>query len=141
MRSKRYSGVVVKFNDKVLLCKRSYDNSFPGMWSIPGGGIEIGENSKDAAIREFLEETHIDISDYDLDFVGVVSIDKKTTDGFKSMMYVYLLNSGQKLKPDFENAVDGHEHIEWEYVSSKQLKNYNVATRLLKLLEKILEKY
>jgi hypothetical protein len=57
------------------------------------------------------------------------------------MMYVYLLNSGQKLKPDFENAVDGHEHIEWEYVSSKQLKNYNVATRLLKLLEKILEKY
>lgn len=141
MRPKRYSGVVVKFNDKILLCKRSHENSFPGMWSIPGGGIEIGENSKDAAIREFLEETNIDISDHDLDFVGVVPIDKKTSDGLKSMMYVYLLASDKKLEPDFDAAVDGHEHSEWRYVSLEQLKTYNIATRLLKLLEKILEKY
>ena len=37
---KRYSGVIVKCGDEVLLCKRNAKDSLPGQWSIPGGNLE-----------------------------------------------------------------------------------------------------
>ena len=56
---KRYSGVLVKHDDKVLLCKRNNEGSLPGAWSIPAGKINNGESPYDGAIREFYEETNI----------------------------------------------------------------------------------
>lgn len=141
METKRYAGVIVKCEKELLLCKRNTHGSFPGMWSIPGGKIEDGEASKDAAIREFHEETDIDISNEILEFVGVVSFKKKLNDDLKSMMYVYLLQSKQKLIPDFEKAQDGYEHTGWIYVDIDTIRNYKISSRLLALLEKILQKF
>ncbi len=135
---KRYSGVIVKYKDKVLLCKRAANKSFPNMWSIPGGKIEMGENTKDAAIREFLEETNIDISDKNLLFVGVTSVQAKTDDKVKKMMYVYLLETDEELKPDFESARDGFEHTDWGYFTKNQLDEFKIGHRLTKLLKFIL---
>ena len=56
MDKKRYAGVVVKCNDKVLLAKRNNLGSYPGMWSIFGGRVEEGEDTRDAAKRELTEE-------------------------------------------------------------------------------------
>ena len=38
--------------DHVLLHKQREDH----YWALPGGGIELGERSKDAVVREFEEE-------------------------------------------------------------------------------------
>ena len=81
MDSKRYAGVMVKCNDKVLLCKRNNLGSFPGMWSIPGGKMEEGESSQESAKREFFEETAVDISDKELTFIGLLP--RHTRDGKK----------------------------------------------------------
>jgi predicted NUDIX family NTP pyrophosphohydrolase len=54
MFKKRYAGVLVKCNDKVLLCKRNNHGSFPGMWSIPCGRMEEGEEPMEASKREFI---------------------------------------------------------------------------------------
>ncbi len=41
MELKRYSGVLIRCKDKVLLCQRSFDeDSRPGEWSIPCGHQE-----------------------------------------------------------------------------------------------------
>jgi len=42
---------------RVLLARGSEMSAFPGVWSLPGGGVEQGENPDDAVVREFAEET------------------------------------------------------------------------------------
>jgi len=41
----------------VLLARGSQLSAFPGVWSLPGGGVEQGENPDDTVVREFAEET------------------------------------------------------------------------------------
>ena len=47
--------IVTNDEDEVLLIRRT-DN---GNWSLPGGGIELGESVAQAAVRETLEETGV----------------------------------------------------------------------------------
>lgn len=140
MEKKIYSGVVVKYNNKCLLCKRNNQGSFPGMWSIPGGKNEEGEETMEAAKREFYEETFVDIDELDLKFSGVVP--RHTRDGkkIKGMMYVYELDSNQEITPDLENAIDGSEHTECKYFKIKDIKKENVGLELYKMLKNIMEK-
>lgn len=44
---------IVRKGDSYLFCKRE-DN---GLWELPGGRVEDGEDPKKAALRELLEET------------------------------------------------------------------------------------
>ena len=42
---------------RVLLVRHHYDDEGRDVWMLPGGAIEDGETSRDAAVREALEET------------------------------------------------------------------------------------
>jgi ADP-ribose pyrophosphatase YjhB (NUDIX family) len=48
--------VLVKKCDQVLLVQRRYDPQ-KGFWSLPSGYVDAGEDPKQTAIRECLEET------------------------------------------------------------------------------------
>lgn len=139
MKNQRYSGVIVKCNDKILLCKRNNQGSFPGMWSIPGGKIEGDEQTQDAAKREFFEETAVNIDDKVLDFVGVIP--RHTRDGkkVKGMMYVYLLKVDEPIEPDFQNAIDGEEHTDWNYFPIEKITTQESGEYLHKLAEIVLQ--
>lgn len=135
MDKKRFSGVLVKYNDKVLLCKRNTDNTFPGMWSIPCGGIKKGENTREAAKREFFEETNLNINNFNLNFIGILprlSRDGKKT---KGLMYVYMIEVDNMLEPNFELALDGDEHSEWGYFDKKEINNIDMGKHLHHLLK------
>lgn len=65
------AGIIAYFKDKVddqykfLVCKPGgpyFKNKF--IYGFPKGHVEVGENLKQAALREFLEETGIDYIDY-----------------------------------------------------------------------------
>jgi ADP-ribose pyrophosphatase YjhB (NUDIX family) len=43
----------------VLVAQRSKE-PFKGMWSLPGGHVELGEALRDAARRELMEETGLE---------------------------------------------------------------------------------
>lgn len=45
----------------VLLTRGSKASAFPGVWSLPGGGIDQGEHPDDTVVREFREETGLDV--------------------------------------------------------------------------------
>jgi 8-oxo-dGTP diphosphatase len=53
-------GAVVRKDGKILLVRRGQEPG-KGMWSIPGGAIELGETIYEAAAREVLEECNVEI--------------------------------------------------------------------------------
>ncbi|MEV7229311.1 NUDIX domain-containing protein [Polymorphospora sp. NPDC051019] len=50
-------GVCVAADGRLLLVRASAATGRPGVWQVPGGGIEHGEHPADAVVREFAEET------------------------------------------------------------------------------------
>jgi ADP-ribose pyrophosphatase YjhB (NUDIX family) len=50
-------GVSHDADGRVLLVRGSAQDDDPGSWGLPGGGIEHGETPRDAATREYREET------------------------------------------------------------------------------------
>src|SRR5262245_3697488 len=47
--------------DRVLLARSSDKSDFPGVWQIPGGGLEHGEAPERALIRESREEPGLEV--------------------------------------------------------------------------------
>jgi 8-oxo-dGTP diphosphatase len=50
-------GVCRDAQGRVLLARGSDSSEFPGVWSLPGGGVEQGEHPDDTVVRELEEET------------------------------------------------------------------------------------
>lgn len=50
-------GVLVNKSNEILLQKRSDFKT----WGLPGGALEFGETAEEACVREFLEETGINV--------------------------------------------------------------------------------
>lgn len=134
---KKYAGIIVRCNNKILLCKRNAEGSLPGFWSCPGGKMEEGETSKEAAIREFMEET--DLSIYgEVNFIGAIK--RYTRDGkdLKGLMYCYLLDIEEEMYPDLDSAIDGDEHTECGYFGKNQIPN-PITKQFEKLIKIILK--
>jgi len=50
--------VIAEYNNKVLIIRNSYGYK---RWTFPGGNIDKGETSENAAVRELKEETGLDV--------------------------------------------------------------------------------
>ena len=75
MDNKRVAGILIEDN-KILLIQHHKNNK--KYWLIPGGGNDWGETTKEALIREYKEETNMDIEvDEFLFFSETISPDKK----------------------------------------------------------------
>lgn len=93
---------VITFNheNKILLVKRGNEPS-KGLWSLPGGLVELGERVREAGIREVKEECNIDIEPEDV--ISVVDLILEDSDG--KIKYHYILIDylakyiGGELKP------------------------------------------
>ena len=60
--------VIIEVGDRIALVRRKHP---PPGWAIPGGFIDAGERAQDAAVREALEETGLEVTLTDL--LGVYS--------------------------------------------------------------------
>lgn len=57
-KSRLRAGILIVDGDKILLCEEADE---PGVFSLPGGGLEEGETPIEAAIREAQEEVYINV--------------------------------------------------------------------------------
>ena len=61
-------GVVCLKDDNILLVKRAKP-PITWQWSIPGGGQELGESTRETALRELKEETGVDA-----ELIGLIDV-------------------------------------------------------------------
>ena len=79
-------GAIIIEENRVLLVKRGHP-PLMGEWSIPGGVLEIGETLREAAIREAMEETGLQVEPSTL--LGV--FDRVLRDADERILYHYVL--------------------------------------------------
>ena len=78
-------GIVVK-DGRVLLIRRGKEPSY-GLWSIPGGAVNLGEELREATRREVREECGIEI-----DVTGMIEVlDRVVPDSDGRIQYHYVL--------------------------------------------------
>jgi mutator protein MutT len=126
-------GAVIVQDGKVLIVKRKYD-PLAGQWSLPGGGVELGETLEDSIVREMREETGLDIE------VGPVIevFDRITRDGDGQVRYHFVLVDylcwpvGGELRAS-SDADDAR------FVDPADLPQYNLTVKANQVIERALE--
>ncbi len=76
-------GIIVRNDGKIAIFNKSNKNEY----KLPGGGVDDGENAKDAFKREALEETGCEIDI--IDELGTIE-EHKSLDNFKQISYVFV---------------------------------------------------
>lgn len=79
-------GVVIRHGSRIVLIRRAKEPS-QGWWTFPGGAVELGERAQEAACREALEETGLQVEIEDV----VAVIDKVVRDEQDAVRYHYLI--------------------------------------------------
>ena len=79
-------GVLKRPDGRYLITQRKLDKEWgAGWWEVPGGGVNVGEDSRDAVIREIREETGLTVT-LDTGFRAVVTYSPKP-DVMKDVIY------------------------------------------------------
>ena len=127
----RVAGILIE-NDKILLIQHYKNNK--KYWLIPGGGNDWGETAKEALIREYKEETNMDIEvDKFLFFSETISPNKER----------HVLNLFFKVHRNNKNDYNiqlGNEEVltDLKFVTKEELKKMtvypNIKENLLKLM-------
>ncbi len=128
--------------EKVLVQIRSSEDNRMGFF---GGGIEDGESSIDAAIRELKEESGIEISGTQLEFIEINEHDLEYKNGDKVFYksYIYLLKLDYYPFIKIDNESNGFMLISKEnyknFTYLKDTKLFQLQPYLWETLVKILK--
>ena len=76
-------GVAAFRDNKILLVRRSMDPG-RGRWSVPGGYVDIGQDPRDEAAREAMEEAHVAV-----DVGAVIDVFRNAPDEGNTIFVLY----------------------------------------------------
>jgi ADP-ribose pyrophosphatase len=124
-------GTLIRRHEEYLLIKRASEPD-KGLWSVPGGMVELGENLSEAAKREAEEETGLVVEI--LEDLGVV--DKVVRDGpgrvkYHFVIVDYLAEPVSGIMHHCDDALDAR------WVHPCDFKKYEMSPTLVDLLKKI----
>ncbi len=129
----RVAGVLIE-NDRILLIEHSKNDK--KYWLVPGGGVDWGESTAESLIREYKEETNLDIEVESFLFISeTIAPDKK-----KHVINLYFKI---RRKPDSAAEIRlGDESMltDLKFVTKDEIKNIklypNIKEQLIQLLDK-----
>ncbi len=101
------STVIRSVQDKILVLRRT-DN---GKWNFPGGKVESGENLEEAAAREVLEETGLDLKP-----TRIVHVFSNATDDGGTFIFVMF-----RATTAYIDVQLNEEHSEYKWVTHQAL--------------------
>jgi len=124
-------GVVAVRNSRILLVRRGQEPS-KGLWSVPGGLIELGETIEEAAQREVREEAGILVRiDRLLDVADNIVRDDQGKTRFHYVLVDYVAH------PITTSLKASSDASEARWVRFEDLENYPLTRGALKLIGKI----
>lgn len=94
---------------RILVMKRSYDDTSAGFWENPGGKKELGEHIEETLRREVLEETGIEVKEFRLLYATAINEDK-----YPFMIIGYFVPTTQ------EEIELSFEHIEYKWATIEE---------------------
>ena len=134
MRSTRIVTSFIKYNDQILILKRSEKvRSMKGLWSGVSRIIENNENPIDRAKIEIFEE--VGIKEKEIRLIKKLEKMKIQSQQYKNHeweIFPFLFETkNDNIKLNWENS-------EFEWIQPKELKNYQTVPSLEKILVNLL---
>lgn len=114
-------GVLQRPDGKYLITRRRMDKEWAaGWWEVPGGGVNAGEDSKDAVIREIFEETGIDVSEAEGGYVfSYKRVNPEERNNYFVDIYKFILNFDES-----DVNVQDKEVSEFAIATIEEVKQY-----------------
>ena len=124
-------GGALLFEGKALIVRRSKEQKyFPDHYELPGGKVEFGEDLGEALVREFKEETNLDVE------VGesLRSFSWITDDGEEHVTeFVYKVSA-----KNVDNLTLSKEHSEHKWVQRSGLEGLKIDPEIMASLDMVL---
>jgi 8-oxo-dGTP diphosphatase len=125
-------GVLLLDGDKLLLIRRGRPPNV-GKWTVPGGGVELGESLEEAAARELREETGLGC-----ELGPVVEIlDRVNRDAGGGVEYHYVILDFLGTKP-FGTLAAASDCAEARWVPVTELGRYDTTDGLHPVVQRAL---
>ena len=108
---------IIERHGELLLCRCATSVSDAGFWTLPGGGIEFGEDPEEAMIREVREETGLNVEPNGI--AGVKSdLDEEGDRFLHSIRVAYFATV---VDGTLQNETDGSTDMcQWHTISTLQ---------------------
>lgn len=124
-------GAIVLHEGRVLLVRRGRAPAL-GLWSVPGGLVELGETTVDAARREVEEETGLDVRIAGL--VGVV--DRVTRDADGRVRYHWVLVDYLAYPQSNDTITAGSDAAEVRWVTIDEVERLPITDGLADMIKR-----
>lgn len=126
-------GAVVQRGRRILLIRRANEPG-RGLWSIPGGLVEVGETLREAARREVEEETGIKVKIGELlDVTENIIVDEN---GRVKFHYVLIDFRAEPASGD-EKLTPSSEALEARWFTPEEMKGLPLTRTVRRLLKKM----
>ena len=109
-------------SNMLLLLRSGKSRWMPKKWGLPGGKVESGEETVEAAIRETKEETSLNIQN----LTRLKDFSNKVVDLFYTADY------------DGDVQID-FEHDDYEWVSRADVEQYDTTPQIVEIFDWILK--
>ena len=124
-------GVLIQDGDRYMLIKRASEPD-AGLWSVPGGMVELGERAAEAAKREVMEETGLDV-----EIVEVLGVVDKIVEGDGDRIKFHFVIVDYLAHPVGGSLEASSDALDARWVKAADFRDYEMSLTLVELLKRI----